>query len=70
LGEILSLLILEDGTHCPETKTLAEQKLALVRQKIADLSTMELNLHGFIDACSRTNGERGCPTIDALVAQE
>lgn len=70
LEEVSSLLTLDDGTHCAETKTLAEQKLILVMQKIADLSVIEMNLRGFIDACLQTEGGCGCPMIDALIAEE
>lgn len=70
LEEVSSLLTLDDGTHCAETKALAEQKLALVQQKIADLSVIETNLRGFINACCQAGGGCGCPMIDALVAEE
>ncbi len=70
LEEVSALLTLDDGTHCAETKALAEQKLALVTQKIADLSVIETNLRGFIHACCKVSGGCGCPMIDALVAEE
>lgn len=70
LEEVSWLLTLDDGTHCAETKVLAEQKLALVQQKIADLAAIETNLRSFIDACAHTNGSCGCPVIDALAADE
>ncbi|MXS77398.1 MerR family transcriptional regulator [Nitrosomonas sp. JL21] len=69
LEEVSSLLTLDDGKHCAETKALAEQKLELVRQKIADLMAIESNLRSFIDACAHTRGY-GCPMIDALAADE
>lgn len=70
LEEVSSLLALDDGRHCAETKVLAEQKLALVRQKIVDLATIETNLRSFIDACAHASGGCGCPMIDALGADE
>ncbi|RBA23580.1 Hg(II)-responsive transcriptional regulator [Herminiimonas fonticola] len=70
LEEVSSLLALDDGTHCAETKSLAEQKLALVRQKIADLATIESSLRSFIEACAHTDGSCGCPMINALAADE
>lgn len=70
LEEVSSLLALDDGRHCAETKALAEQKLALVQQKIVDLATIETNLRNYIDACARTSGGCACPMIDALGADE
>jgi MerR family mercuric resistance operon transcriptional regulator len=70
LEEVSSLLALDDGRHCAETKMLAEHKLVLVRQKILDLAAIETNLRSFIDACSHTRGGCGCPMIDALAAEE
>jgi len=70
LEEVSSLLMLEDGKHCAETKALAEQKLVLVQQKISDLAVIEINLRSFIDACAHTRGSCGCPMIDALRADE
>ncbi|MEO8407903.1 MAG: Hg(II)-responsive transcriptional regulator [Oxalobacteraceae bacterium] len=70
LEEVASLLTLDDGKHCAETKALAEQKLALVQQKITDLAAIEINLRSFIDACAHTRGGCGCPMIDALAADE
>lgn len=70
LEEVSSLLTLDDGKHCAETKALAEQKLALVQQKIVDLAIIETNLRSFIDACAHTSGGCGCPMIDALAAEE
>ncbi len=70
LDEVSSLLTLDDGKHCAETKVLAEQKLSLVQQKIVDLLAIETNLLRFIDACAHTSGGCACPMIDALVAEE
>lgn len=70
LEEVSSLLTLDDGKHCAETKALAEQKLALVQQKIVDLATIENNLRSFIDTCAHTSGGCGCPMINALAADE
>lgn len=69
LEEISALLTLDDGKHCTETKTLAEQKLVLVRQKLADLAAIEANLYSYIEACNHPHGN-GCPMIDALAADE
>lgn len=70
LEEISALLALDKGRHCSETKKLAEQKLALVRQKLADLTAIETNLCSYIDACSHVHQGNNCPMIDALASEE
>lgn len=66
LEEIGLLLRLEDGTHCGEAREIAEQKLAAVRQKIADLQRVEAALQGLVGACAAGAGEMRCPLIAAL----
>jgi len=66
LDEILELLRLQDGTHCSEARTLAELKLADVRQKLADLTRMQTALSGLIDQCCAATGQVACPLITAL----
>lgn len=44
LDEVAGLLRLDDGAHCDEARVLAEQKLADVRGKLADLQRIELAL--------------------------
>ena len=41
LDEVMGLLVLEDGTHCEQARTLAEAKLADVRSKLAGLRRIE-----------------------------
>lgn len=41
LEEIGPLLQLSDGTHCGETRTLAERKLEVVKAKLTDLAAIE-----------------------------
>ena len=66
LDEIAELLRLEDGTHCREASTLAEQKLKDVRQKLADLTRMEAALSQLVRSCRATKGNVPCPLIAAL----
>ena len=70
LDEVALLLGLSDGRHCAETKVLAEKKLAVIEEKIADLDAIRKALKG-LDAKS-SNGSRGCgcPVIDALIEEE
>lgn len=66
LEEIGLLLRLEDGTHCGEARAIAEQKLAAVRQKIADLQRIEAALQGLVGACATGAEKMRCPLIAAL----
>lgn len=66
LEEISLLLKLEDGTHCVEAKEIAEQKLASVRNKLADLKSIEKVLSGLVKKCGITRGSVCCPLIDSI----
>ena len=66
LDEIKSLLKLEDGRSCRETRLLAEQKLMLIEQRLADLSRVRRLLKGLIRECDRGRPPRPCPIIAAL----
>ena len=70
LDEVKLLLELSDGKHCAETRELAERKLALVKEKLVDLSAMRGALTDLVSACRRGGRGCGCPLIDALVAEE
>lgn len=66
LTEISSLLKLSSG-HCSDIQELAESKLELIRQKIADLQQMETSLNMLIGACRHNPDETTCPIIESLV---
>lgn len=70
LEEVKNLLGLSDGKHCAETRELAERKLALVEEKLADLNAMRDALTELVSACRRGGRGCGCPLIDALVAED
>ncbi|ADL55904.1 MerR family transcriptional regulator [Gallionella capsiferriformans] len=70
LTEISLLLKLAEGEHCAETKRLAEKKLVVIKQKIADLLSIESSLEKLISACRKGKGGCGCPIIDSLVGGE
>jgi MerR family mercuric resistance operon transcriptional regulator len=69
LDEVAGLLKLDDGTHCDEARRLAEQKLADVRDKLADLRRIEKALARMVQACSAARGTVSCPLIEALQRQ-
>lgn len=66
LDEVADLLTLEDRTHCAEARQLGEQKLAVVRAKLADLHRMESVLANLVDNCSSSRASAPCPLIAAL----
>ncbi len=70
LDEIALLLGLSDGRHCAETKVLAQTRLAVVEEKIADLEAIQKALKGLVTKCSKGSRGCGCPVIDALIEDE
>lgn len=68
LDEIITLLTLEDGTHCKEASKIAQQKLIEVRRRLADLRRMEKILANLIGECERQRGKICCPLISSLQA--
>jgi len=70
LDEISELLRLEDGTHCEEASSLAEDKLKNVREKQADLARMEAALSDLVCACHATKGNVSCPLIVSLQGEK
>ena len=68
LEEITELLRLEDGQSCRETRLLAEQKLAAIERRIADLTRMRGMLKDLIAECASDQRPRSCPIIATLVA--
>lgn len=70
LDEVALLLGLSDGKHCAETKALAQTRLAVVEDKLADLEVIRKALKGLVAKCSRGSRGCGCPVIDALIEDE
>lgn len=66
LEEIAQLLKLEDGAHCHEARALAEEKLADVRARLADLRRIESALAQLVRDCRRAQATVACPLIGAL----
>lgn len=66
LTEITLLLQLAEGEHCKETQALAEKKLSMVKQKLADLTAIESAFQKLIFACKRGKDGCGCPIIENL----
>jgi len=70
LDEVALLLGLSDGRHCAQTKILAQTRLAVVEEKIADLEAIRQALKGLVAKCSKGSRGCGCPVIDALIEDE
>lgn len=68
LDEVGSLLRLEDGQSCRETRLLAERKLALIEKRISDLDRMRQMLKSLIAECAMGHRPRSCPIIATLSA--
>ena len=66
LDEIGELLQLEDGAHCEKASNLAASKLKDVREKLADLTSIEAVLSELLCACTAANGKVFCPLIASL----
>ena len=66
LDEAGQLLRLDDGTHCHEAATLAEARLADVRERLRDLRGIESVLSTLAQACHTARGKVSCPLIATL----
>ena len=68
LEEVTSLLALEDGGSCRETRLLAEQKLAVIEGRLRDLSRMRELLRGLVSECAKGKRPCSCPIITTLMS--
>ena len=69
LDEVRNLLTLDDGQSCREARLMAEKKLALIGQRIADLTRMRKTLKALVAECEAGNRPRSCPIIASLSRQ-
>ncbi len=65
LDEIQNLLQLEQQP-CQQVQALAEHKLTLVQQKIADLQRLESALTQLLTECKSNDDPDACPIIHSL----
>ena len=68
LEEVKSLLRLEDGQSCRETRLLAEQKLSAIERRLTDLTRVRRVLKALIAECTQGKRPRSCPIIATLSA--
>jgi len=66
LDEVGELLSLEDGLHCREVEEIAGHKLAIVRERIAQLGKIEDVLAVLVGKCHGNRGKLRCPLIASL----
>ncbi len=66
LEEVTDLLSLEDGRHCREAERLGSRKLAIVRERMAQLRRVERALTALVKQCHCNTGKVRCPLIAAM----
>lgn len=66
LEEISGLLGLDERNACLETREIAQQKLLLIEEKIADLSKIQKALSRLVRDCSASSAGEPCPIIHLL----
>lgn len=66
LDEVANLLQLEDGLQCSMAKSIAEQKLSSVQERIRQLKQIEAALARHVKACDAQASAVCCPLIEAL----
>ncbi|MBS1800300.1 MAG: Hg(II)-responsive transcriptional regulator [Acidobacteria bacterium] len=67
LEEITGLLALDERRACLETRQAAAQKLALIEEKISDLSRIKKSLARLVHACDSSAAGEPCPIIHLLI---
>lgn len=67
LEEVQALLDLEDGQSCATARRIGEQKLAEVRERIANLQALERSLRDLVGSCAKSGAPVKCPLIEQLL---
>jgi MerR family transcriptional regulator, mercuric resistance operon regulatory protein len=70
LEEVQSLLYLAEGgpASCDRARALAEEKIADLRRRIADLQALQTGLSRLVATCERPRAQRECPILHELDA--
>ena len=66
LEEVRRILPFHGGTSCAATRKLAEQKLEVIRGRIAELNRVRRSLQGLITRCKKMGQPAQCPIIRKL----
>jgi DNA-binding transcriptional MerR regulator len=69
LAEVASLLDLVEGgpESCDRVRFLAEEKIADVERRIADLQALRAGLARLVATCQRPRARRECPIMHELI---
>lgn len=68
LDEIATLLRLDRGSDHARAHAVAQQRLAQIEEKLADLAAMRDALADLVRRCERTRGKVACPIIVTLAS--
>jgi len=70
LAEVASLLDLVEGgpDNCDQVRDLAQEKIADLERRIADLQGLRAGLARLVATCDRPREDRECPIMQQLVA--
>src|SRR5260370_10093260 len=66
LNDVAGLLQLHNTDACARTRDLAAQKLALIEQKLSELTAMREALRKLVGQCDEQLKSGTCPIIQAL----
>lgn len=66
LAEVAALLRLDSMHQCAETRALANRKLLLIEDKLADLAAMRQAMMRLMQQCDSSQDHDACPLLDAL----
>jgi Hg(II)-responsive transcriptional regulator len=72
LAEVESLLHLADGgpDPCDRVRAMAEEKIADLARRIADLQALQAGLTRLVATCERPRAQRECPILHQLDAAD
>ena len=72
LTDVEELLSLAEGgpRSCDRARTLAHSQMDQLDRKIADLHRMRASLAELVATCERPRGDRFCPLLDAIDADD
>lgn len=66
LGEVADLLRLQDGMACDATRRIAEERLAVVTDRMRELRNVAEALRRAIAECRARRGRVSCPLITSV----